>query len=89
MVMLHCSIGGWDLSIERRGVVDYRYLTSIPIRKQSILIAYIVKSTKNQKGKPQKKALPFLKNDITNNLRSQKPVIYSSNQRFRKSCDMI
>jgi len=48
--------------------------TSIPIRKQSILIAYIVKSIKNQKGKPSEMDLPLLKNDITNNLGPQKPV---------------
>jgi len=50
------------------------YRTSIPIRKQSILIAYIVKSIKNQKGKPSEMDLPLLKNDITNNLGPQKPV---------------
>ena len=31
----------------------------------------------NEKGKPPKKDSPLLKYDITNNLRSQKPVIYS------------
>ena len=37
--------------------------------------AYI---NKIKKGKPRKKDLPLLKNDITNNLEPQKPVIYSS-----------
>ncbi len=37
---------------------------------------------KNKKGKPPKKDLPLLKNDITNNLGPQKPVIYS---RYMKS----
>ena len=32
---------------------------------------------KNEKGKPCETDLPLLKNDITNNLGSQKPVIYS------------
>ena len=32
---------------------------------------------KNQKGKPCEKDLPLLKNDITNNFKPQKPVIYS------------
>jgi hypothetical protein len=32
---------------------------------------------KNEKGKPSEKDLPLLKNDITNNLETQKPVIYS------------
>jgi len=49
-----------------RGVLDSRYLANIPIRKQSILIAYIVKSIKNQKGKPSALDLPSSKNDITN-----------------------
>ena len=43
---------------------------------------YISNSTKNQKDKPCKKDLPLLKNDITNNLEPQKPVIYS---RYMKS----
>jgi hypothetical protein len=60
--------------------------TSIPIRKQSILIAYIVKSIKNQKGKPCEMDLPFLKNDITNNLGPQKPVIYS---RYRHNYSFV
>jgi hypothetical protein len=33
--------------------------TSIPIRKQSILIAYIVKSIKNKKGKSCEKDMPY------------------------------
>jgi len=44
-------------------------------------IAYIVKSIKNQKGKPSEMDLPLLKNDITNNLEPQKSVIYSSNRK--------
>ena len=55
--------------MERSDVVDYRYLTSITIRKQFVLITYIVKSIKNQKGKPQKKGLPLLKNEIEQRLR--------------------
>jgi hypothetical protein len=35
-----------------------------------------------KKGKPDEMDLPLLKNDITNNLRSQKPVVYSRYQRF-------
>ena len=34
--------------------------------------------SKNEKGKPSKMDLPLLKNDITNNLEPQKPVVYSS-----------
>jgi len=34
-------------------------------------------SPQSQKGKPYEKDLPSLKNDITNNLEPQKPVIYS------------
>ena len=37
---------------------------------------------KNKKGKPCQKDLPLLKNDITNNLGPQKPVIYSRYQLF-------
>jgi hypothetical protein len=37
---------------------------------------------KIKKGKPCKKDLPLLKNDITNNLEPQKPVIYSSKHNF-------
>jgi hypothetical protein len=37
---------------------------------------------KNEKGKLCEMDLPLLKNDITNNLRSQKPVIYIRNQNF-------
>ena len=43
------------------------------------LVRYIYH--KNQKDKPCEKDLPLLKNDIPNNLGSQKPVIYS---RYRK-----
>jgi hypothetical protein len=32
---------------------------------------------KNKKGKPCEMDLPLLKNDITNNVEPQKPVIYS------------
>ncbi len=32
---------------------------------------------KTNKGKPPKKDLPLSKNDITNNLDLQKPVVYS------------
>ena len=73
--------------MELSDVVDYRYLTSIPTRKQSILIAYIVKSIKNQKGKPSEMELSFLKNDITKNLGHQIPVIYSkySLKRFKST----
>jgi hypothetical protein len=35
------------------------------IHRQLAPITYIVKSTKDQKGKPLKIDLPFLKNDIT------------------------
>jgi hypothetical protein len=35
--------------------------------------------SKNQKGKPCEMDLPLLKNDITNILGPQKPVIYSRN----------
>ncbi len=42
--------------------------------------AYI---NKIKKGKPRKKDLPLLKNDITRILRPQKPVIYSRNLQFR------
>jgi len=37
---------------------------------------------KNEKGKPCEMDLSLLKNDITNNLGPQKPVIYSRNHRF-------
>jgi len=40
-----------------------------------ILVHYIYH--KNEKGKTCQMDLPLLKNDITNNLESQKPVIYS------------
>ena len=80
--MLLCGIFGWAVLTGRRDEVDCRYLTSIPIRKQSILIAYIVKAIKNQKGKPCETDSPFLKNDITRILRSQKPVIHSRNLQF-------
>jgi hypothetical protein len=39
---------------------------------------------KNEKGKPCEMDLPLMKNDITNNLRSQKPVIYSRYQHFTR-----
>ncbi len=55
-------IGGMNHKKGEMGVIKD---TSIPIRKQSILIAYIVKSIKNQKGKPSEMDLPLLKNDIT------------------------
>ena len=38
---------------------------------------------KNERGKPCEMDLPLLKNDITNNLEPQKPVIYSRNHKFR------
>jgi hypothetical protein len=38
---------------------------------------------KNQKGKPLKKDLPLLKNDITTIVRPQKIVIYSRYQKLR------
>ncbi len=38
---------------------------------------------KIKKGKPCKKDLPLLKNDITNNLEPKKPVIYSRYCRFK------
>ena len=41
---------------------------------------------KNQKVKPCQKDLPFLKNDITNNLEPQKPVIYSRYQKKDSAC---
>ncbi len=37
---------------------------------------------KNEKGKLCEMDLPFLKNDITNNLEPQKPVIYSRKHRY-------
>ncbi len=40
-------------------------------------------SPQSQKGKPPKKDLPLLKNDITNNLEPQKPAIYSRYRKFR------
>jgi len=46
-----------------------------------ILVHYIYH--KNDKGKPCEMDLPLLKNDITNILGPQKPVIYSRNHRFR------
>jgi len=37
-------------------------------------------ASKNQKGKPCEMDLPLLKNNITNNLEPQKPVIYCSDR---------
>ena len=45
---------------------------------KSILPDYIYH--KNEKGKPCEMELPFLKNDITNNLWPQKPVVYCRSQ---------
>ena len=60
--MLHCGIDCWEESMKRRDVIDY---------------IYRIISSKKQKGKPCEKDLPLLKNDITNNLEPQKPVIHS------------
>ena len=51
---------------ERRDVVDYIYLAKTTTQSQFVLITYIVKSTKNQKGKPNEIGLPLSKNEITN-----------------------
>jgi hypothetical protein len=40
-------------------------------------------SIKNQKGKLRKKNSPLLKNNIPNNLKPQKPVVYSRYSRCR------
>jgi len=53
------------------------YLAILTGSNISILITYIVFVTKMQKRQTPEKGFALLKNDITNNLRSQKPVIYS------------
>jgi hypothetical protein len=51
--------------MERRNVVDYRYLAINTSSSISISNAYILFLTKLQKGKPPKKNLPLMENDIT------------------------
>jgi len=51
--------------MEKRTVVNYRFLAKSATYSQSIPIAYIAKSTKMQKGKTYEMDLPLLKNDIT------------------------
>jgi hypothetical protein len=48
------------------------HFISTTFRKQFLLIAYIAKYIKNQKGKPSNVDLPLLKYDITTFPRSQK-----------------
>jgi len=38
--------------MEKRGASDRRYLTNSKIQRQFLLIAYILKSTKNQRSNP-------------------------------------
>jgi len=64
--MLYCDIDWWDKSIEKGDVIDYRYLTSITIRKRFVLITYIAQfPAKSKKGKPCEMDMPLLQNDIT------------------------
>jgi hypothetical protein len=56
-----------DKSIEKEGVVDYRYLAKTKGQSISIASTYIAFVTKMQKSKPCEKDLPILKNDITTN----------------------
>jgi len=44
--MLHCDINWCNVLTKRRDVVGYRFLTSIPIRKQSMLITYTIEIKK-------------------------------------------
>jgi hypothetical protein len=62
--------------MEKRDVLDSRYLAISTTRSQFMLITYILFLTKLQKGKPLKKGFALFKNDITNNLGPQKPVVY-------------
>ena len=50
--------------MERGVLADYMYLAKTTSLDQLIPITYIVFLTKMQKGKPCKKDLPLLKNDI-------------------------
>jgi len=50
-----------DLLSSKQSQLNYRYLTSIPIRKQSILIAYIVKSIKKQRANSWKRICLYWK----------------------------
>jgi hypothetical protein len=50
IVILYCGIDCWNESMELSDVVDYMYLAKTTTRSKFIPIAYIVKSTKNQKG---------------------------------------
>jgi len=60
-------------------VISYQYL-----QPKTIYADYIYH--KNEKGKPPTNDLPLLKNDITDNLESQKPVIYSRDMAL---CDLL
>jgi hypothetical protein len=53
--MIYCGIDWWDRSLKLSDVVDYRFLTSISIRKQSILIAYTIKL---KRANPVKRICP-------------------------------
>jgi hypothetical protein len=56
------KFSGW---VEIRIYEKYRYLAINTGSSTLISITYIVFVTKMQKGKPSKKDLPLLKNDIT------------------------
>ena len=56
--MLHCSINGWGVMMEKKDVLDYRNLAKTTTRNQFLFITYI---NKIKKGKPSEKDLPFWK----------------------------
>ena len=68
--------------MEKRTVVNYRYLAISTTWNGLIWIAYIVLVTKLQKGKPENKDLPLLKNDITGSELVSKIKIHSRKHNF-------
>jgi len=66
------------VSMGRSDAVDYRYLAKTKGQSISIASTYIVFVTKMQKRQTSERSLPLLKNDIPNNLKPQKPVVYCS-----------
>ncbi len=65
MVIPHYDSYDWNGSMERRDVVDYRFLSKTTTRNQFMLITYILFLTKLQKRQTRWNGFALLKNDIT------------------------
>ena len=65
MVMSHCGGSMCGVLMERRNVVDYRYLAKTTSLDQLIPITYILFLTKMQKRQTLLKRFALIENDIT------------------------